>query len=108
MKIYEGVRTGEGCHVTVNGAVLPGRHDLRNHSPSGFEWSYGGSGPAQLALALVADVLEDDDLALHVYQQFKWKVVALLDQQQWRLTEAEVRARVGAILAQRPQCADDR
>lgn len=26
---------------------------LRNHSPDGFEWGYSGSGPAQLALAVV-------------------------------------------------------
>jgi len=26
---------------------------LRKHSPDGFEWSYGGSGPAQLALAIL-------------------------------------------------------
>jgi hypothetical protein len=30
---------------------------LRNHSPTGFEWGYAGSGPAQLALALLLDAL---------------------------------------------------
>ena len=30
---------------------LPLRLDLFNHSPTGFSWGYGGSGPAQLALA---------------------------------------------------------
>jgi len=25
---------------------------VRNHSPDGFAWGYGGSGPAQLALAI--------------------------------------------------------
>ena len=39
------------------------RLDLRNHSPTGLEWSYVGSGPAQLALALAADVLGDDERA---------------------------------------------
>lgn len=28
---------------------------LVNHSPTGFSWGYGGSGPAQLALAILAD-----------------------------------------------------
>jgi len=39
---------------------LEWRLDLRNHSPTGLEWGYGGSGPAQPALALAADVLRDD------------------------------------------------
>ena len=29
--------------------------ELWNHSPDGFNWGYGGSGPAQLALALLLD-----------------------------------------------------
>jgi hypothetical protein len=47
------------------------RLDLRNHSPLGFEWGYGGSGPAQLALAILADVTGDDYWALAHYQDFK-------------------------------------
>jgi Family of unknown function (DUF6166) len=38
---------------------LPLRLDLFNHSPTGFGWGYGGSGPAQLAVALLADALGD-------------------------------------------------
>jgi hypothetical protein len=38
---------------------------LRN-SPTGFGWGYGGSGPAQLALALLADSLGDNDLLFSV------------------------------------------
>lgn len=34
------------------GRPLPPRNDVRDHSPDGFQWGYGGSGPAQLALAL--------------------------------------------------------
>lgn len=47
-----------------------------NHSPTGFCWGYGGSGPAQLALALLLDVTGDRDTALLNYQEFKWQVVA--------------------------------
>jgi hypothetical protein len=36
---------------------LPPRNDIVNHSPDGFEWGYGGSGPAQLAFAILADYL---------------------------------------------------
>lgn len=70
---------------------LPPRLDLRNHSPTGFEWSYGGSGPAQLALALLVDALRDEEVALVLYQSFKWEVVASLPWRAWSLTESEVR-----------------
>ena len=36
------------------------RYDLRNHSPTGFAWGYLGSGPAQLALAILADAIAND------------------------------------------------
>lgn len=49
---YEGKRAYGQTFVTVNGRALDPRFDLRFHSPDGFEWGYGGSGPAQLALAL--------------------------------------------------------
>lgn len=54
---------------------LPLRLDLANHSPDGFQWGYAGSGPAQLALALVADATGDDQLALRTYQRFKFEIV---------------------------------
>lgn len=49
---------------------------LVNHSPTGFEWGYYGSGPAQLALAILLDATEDADLALSLYQGFKEDFVA--------------------------------
>lgn len=65
---------------------------VRYHSPDGFEWGYGGSGPAQLALALLIDVIGDPDEAEELYQRFKWDVVAQLDRDSWRMTAAEVLA----------------
>src|SRR5262245_49842647 len=62
------------------------RFDLRNHSPTGFEWGYEGSGPAQLALAILCDVLHDDERACRLYQTFKRRVIAPLPQEgQWML-----------------------
>ena len=52
------------------------RLDLWNHSPDGFEFGYSGSGPAQLALALLADALGDDRFAVALHQDFKFRVVA--------------------------------
>lgn len=60
-------------------AALPVRHDLANHSPDGFNWGYGGSGPAQLALAITAHALGNDAVALRHYQHVKAELVAALD-----------------------------
>ena len=88
---YEGRIEDGGCRVDRvrrNGpAPLDPRRDLRDHSPSGLAWGYGGSGPAQLALALLADHLHDDPRALGLYQDFKQLVVAGLDSDEgWQLT----------------------
>ena len=71
MKTYTGRREYHLTLVTVNDRPLDPRLDLWEHSPTGFEWGYGGSGPAQLALALLADHLGDDELAMALHQDFK-------------------------------------
>ena len=90
MKLYAGRRTPEGCSVTVNGRPLPLKLDLRNHSPTGFEWGYAGSGPAQLALAILADSL-GDEMAAEAHQRFTRDVIAHLPRKGWHLAEMEVR-----------------
>lgn len=103
MKTFRGKRAPTGCSVTVtlsNGDVcaVPPRLDLGNHSPTGFEWGYGGSGPAQLALALLAHVLGNERRALGLYQDFKWAVVANLPSSGWELTEDEILAKVRELI----------
>lgn len=68
---------------------LPPRLDLVNHSPTGFAWGYHGSGPAQLALALLCHVFPDR-VALAYHQDFKNDVIARRDGE-WDITEAEIR-----------------
>lgn len=50
-----------------------------NHSPDGFAWGYGGSGPSQLALAILLE-LTDEKTARSAYQQFKFDTIAALPQ----------------------------
>ena len=66
------------------------RLDLENKSPTGLSWSYGGSGPAQLALAILA-YETDDSFAMMYYQEFKWDVIAKLPKGKWKLDADEVR-----------------
>lgn len=84
--LYEGHRRSEsgGQEVTVrhepDGTVIPllpfKNQRLVNHSPSGFQWGYLGSGPAQLSLALLLDATGEEALSLRHYQDFKFLVVA--------------------------------
>ena len=73
---YIGTRSREGCMVFINGRPLNPRLDLANHSPTGFEWGYQGSGPHQLALAILADALRDDESALSLYHHFTAEVIS--------------------------------
>ncbi len=89
MKIYEGGRSLDGAVVTVNGRPLDPRFDLRRFSAMGFEWTYEGDGPRQLALALLADHLGDDQKAMALTESFMRDVVAVLDNA-WRLIGEEI------------------
>lgn len=76
--------------VLVNGEVLDPRLDLENKSPTGFAWGYPGSGPAQLALAILADHLGDDDIALRLYQDFKREFITTAPEEGFTLTSEQV------------------
>ena len=46
------------------------------HSPAGFEWGYGGSGPAELALNILLEATGEGDFAAEHHQAFKWAFMA--------------------------------
>lgn len=74
--------------------------DVVNHSPDGGNWGYGGSGPAQLALAILMDFFNEKDKAkaIRLHQHFKGEVIARLQQEMpWSLTRDEVAATVAKI-----------
>lgn len=87
MKEYFGYRSGDdtSCPAHVywgdsDGETRPlspkASQKIWNHSPDGFNWGYGGSGPAQLALAILYHFTKSREVALHWYQDFKWAFVA--------------------------------
>jgi len=102
MKCYAGRRQGYVVNVTVDGRRLNPRLDLWNHSPTGFEWGYGGSGPAQLALAILADHCGNDKQALNFYQRFKWAVIAELPHRDWTLTSEQIDAVLHSLREREP------
>lgn len=84
---------GEYAIILIKGETstqLPLRLDLRNHSPTGFAWGYGGSGPAQLALAMLAYIF-DDEIALANYQRFKSEVIGNLPAN-WTMPVSQVKS----------------
>ena len=77
MKVYYGERLGPRnelppVSVTVNGKPL--KHRVR-HSPTGFEWGYLGSGPADLSLSILWDFLGKEPKQIE-YMRFKEQFVA--------------------------------
>jgi hypothetical protein len=70
--------------------VLPERSlRVRNHNPDGFSWGDDGSGPAQLALALLLELTKEDP-ALLWYQDVKWNIIARLAQDDFVIDSQEI------------------
>jgi|SRR5215831_1452781 len=95
MKMYHGRRpvgtTDPGpVTVTIDEKTKPlaVRNDVVGHS-TGFNWGYYGSGPAQLAFALLIDALGDAHTAGSLYQAFKEEIVSGLDDE-WTLSERTI------------------
>lgn len=90
---YAGARGPDGAVKVVgirNGVQYPLQH-LVHHSPSGMEWGYGGSGPADLARSIIGDVLGTDDPDPAVYQDFKQEFVSGWGDR-WEISLDEIRA----------------
>lgn len=89
MAVYVGERASDGARVLVDGRPLDPRQDLRLLSANGFEWTYVGAEPAQLALALLAHHLGDGAAALRLYEAFMREVVANFANE-WTMTGDDI------------------
>ena len=97
MKTYYSERTQasgeENVWISENGvdrllSVEPSQKVV-NHAP-GFQWGYAGSGPSQLALAIILDYTKGNvQMAKDFYQRFKFEFVAKWDES-WSITETEI------------------
>jgi hypothetical protein len=91
------IMTTDNGEIWVN---LPLYLDEVNHSPTGFEWGYLGSGPSQLAYAILRslyeimfgyDKEEAKQKALSGYQSFKEYAIAKIKTDEWTITSDDVR-----------------
>jgi hypothetical protein len=89
MKTYEGKRNIDGLVVTVDGQPLSEHYDVKQFTKWGFEWTYEGTSPQQLALAILYDHLGDKDRAIRLSEPFMKRVVAEFDND-WILTSDDV------------------
>lgn len=60
------------------------------HSPTGFNWGYGGSGPADLALNILAMFVPYEE-AFRLHQKFKWEYIANIPPEGGIIREEEIR-----------------
>lgn len=101
MSIYQGLVTDTlEWAVYRDGSPFDPRPSQKvvNHSPGGFAWGYGGSGPAQLALALLLDQNISSNRAMQLYQLFKRDVVALWDKDgEWEITTDAIMLWIGPL-----------
>jgi hypothetical protein len=79
MRKYEGRRTIDGLVVTVDGKPLSEHYEVKRFTTWGFEWTYEGDSPQQLALALLVEHLGDAGRAIRLSEPFMRDVVANLD-----------------------------
>jgi hypothetical protein len=89
------------------------RQALIKHSPDGFEWGYSGSGPADLALNVLAELLpagfdrgavyqlrrgKCSGAAMRLYQDFKAEFIAGIPRDGGSVSAAEIRGWVSLRL----------
>jgi hypothetical protein len=87
VKVYKGYPGTPGrVMVERPSRIYPLPHDVR-HSPTGFSWGYGGSGPSDLARCILLDAVGSDAY----YMDFKFDVIAKFDMQKpFVITEYDV------------------
>ena len=99
MATFEGKRTIDGLVVTVNGRRLDEHYNVQQFTTWGFEWTYEGDSPKQLALALLVEHLRDNARAIQLADPFMRKVVANLDND-WVLQSSDIDRAISDIESQ--------
>ncbi len=96
MATFEGKRTIDGLVVTVDGSPLREYYDVKRFTKYGFEWTYEGDSPRQLALAILMESLGDKERAVKLCEPFMKAIIANLDND-WTMTGEEIGRAIGEI-----------
>lgn len=96
MKTYAGIRGFDGLQVTVDGQKLSEHYEVKQFTTWGFEWTYEGESPQQLALAILYDHTGDKARSIGLSEAFMKKIVANLDND-WTLTSDEADRAIAEI-----------
>ncbi len=96
MTTYAGKRKMDGLVVTADGKPLPEHYEIKRFTTWGFEWTYEGASPQQLALAILYDHLGDGDRAIRLSEPFMKAVIADLDND-WVLEGEDVSRAIAEI-----------
>jgi hypothetical protein len=96
VKLYQGKRTIDGLVVIADGKPLGEHYEVKRFTKFGFEWTYEGDSPRQLALAILVDYLGDNARAIRLSEPFMKQIVANLDND-WQLTGTEIDVAVRSI-----------
>jgi len=91
MKTYEGRRTIDGLVVTVDGKRLDEHYEVKRFTKYGFEWTYEGESPQQLALAILVDYFGESSRAIELSEAFMKEMIANLDND-WTLNADQIDA----------------
>jgi len=65
--LITGQRAEDGRGLAWVNGDQPLPHVIHD-SPTGFEWGYGGSGPADLALSILSFVIGDERQSVGIYE----------------------------------------
>lgn len=106
MKMYLGTRAPEvRVQVVTDGSCRALRTRDARHSPTGLEWGYAGSGPAELARQLLWDLTGEEPVPA-LYQAFKARFVEHFPRGAWIMSEDMIRAWLADVATDRLPDAD--
>lgn len=91
-RLYEGKYNDRAWNVYVDGELLDIERSQKVwHKAQSFAWGYAGSGPSQLALALLLEEGLDDGEAIHMMHIFKRdKLTTIGLDEDWQMESEEI------------------
>ena len=97
-RVFQGDRTIDGAEVKVDGTVLDPCLGVKTFTDHGFDWSYEGASPRQLALAILMEHLGDEAQALDLTDAFMTRIVANFNNE-WEMTTVDIETAIANIRA---------